>query len=102
MKYVEVEVFGNQYRLLGSINNLLPLTINGVSYKTPFSDKLNGINIVQIGKSLTFSTNFGLTIQWSSHDFATYHVSLCDAYAGFVCGLCGNADGKIFSNLIEK
>ena len=69
MKYVEVEVFGNQYRLLGSINNLLPLTINGVSYKTPFSDKLNGINIVQIGKSLTFSTNFGLTIQWSSHDF---------------------------------
>ena len=93
LRYIEINVFGNQYRLLRSDDYSSPFTFNGISYKIPYSDEANGINIVISGGSLVFSTNFGLTVQWNNKDYATFHVTLCDAYANHVCGLCGNGDG---------
>ncbi len=71
---------------------MIPFTINDVSRKAPYSDNVNGINIVFKGGKLVFSTNFGLTVSWNGNDAVTE--TLCDSYADYVCGLCGNGDGN--------
>lgn len=92
IQYVEVNVYGNQYRLMkrqkGS--NIPSLSINGLPSYQPLSDK--GIRVYKAGRNLIFSADFGLTITWDGRHRA--EVALCDAYAKFTCGLCGNADGK--------
>ncbi len=55
---------------------------------------MNGLNIVINGGKLLFTTNFGLTVDWDGDAAVGY--TLCDAYAKYVCGLCGNGDGKSF------
>ena len=89
VRYVEVRVFNLTIRLLK--NNAVH--INGVPSFVPFASQ--GVNIVNLGGSLILSTNFGLTVSWNGD--AKADVSLCDAYAGYTCGLCGNSDGKISS-----
>ena len=68
------------------------ITINGVPSSAPFSQ--NGINIYVAGGLIVYSTDFGLTLSWNGVE-SHYEISLCDSYSKFVCGLCGNADGKI-------
>ena len=53
----------------------------------------NGLNVYFSGTNLVFSTYFGLTVYWNGN--SKFDVSLCDAYAGYTCGLCGNSDGII-------
>ena len=65
------------------------LLVNGSPTFVPFAS--NGVNIVNSGGSLVLSTNFGLTVTWNGD--AKSDVSVCDAYAGYTCGLCGNSDG---------
>ena len=56
----------------------------------PFTS--NGINIYFSGVNLVFAANFGLTVYWDGN--SKFDTLLCDSYAGFTCGLCGNADGN--------
>lgn len=50
------------------------------------------IKVYLSGGNIVFSTTFGLTVTWNGEHKA--EVLLCDAYSKYVCGLCGNADGK--------
>ncbi len=97
LRYIEINLNGIQYRLLKKTNafsKVIPFTVNGVSRTAPYNDP-SGINVNINGGKLVFSTLFGLTITWDGIGSASE--SLCDAYSTYVCGLCGNADGKIYS-----
>ena len=85
--YVELNLQESQIRLFKGFL----FTINGFGYTTPYSGQ-NGVKVNRVGASLIVSTDFGLSINWDGVSRATY--SLSTAYAGFVCGLCGNEDGK--------
>jgi len=65
--------------------------LNGVNRTTPYVDS-NGVEIFVTPGKLELSTLFGLTIIWDG--YTSVQVLLCDSYAGHVCGLCGNGDGK--------
>ena len=65
-------------------------TLNGINRTTPYYDK-SGVVVSLIGGKLQLTTSFGLSVVWDGYTKA--QVSICDSYAGFVCGLCGNADG---------
>ena len=92
IRYIEINVYANQFKLIRFDNNSKTFELNNVSYPVPYSDS-NGTNIVLAGEKIQFSTSFGLTILWDGYNRA--QVLLCDSYAGSVCGLCGNGDGKI-------
>jgi hypothetical protein len=102
VRYIEINVFGNQYRLLpktlGAFSSAIFFTVNGIQRSSPYLEAI-GINVVLMGGKLVFSTTFGLTVTWDGMGSATE--TLCDAYARHVCGLCGNADGIIF-DLIDS
>ena len=34
--------------------------------------------------------------------FLKVDVTLCDAYAGYVCGLCGNGDGVTTNDFVDR
>jgi len=91
-QYIDVEVYGDVYRLSQFTNSSTNFELNGLLRPVPFNDKENAIDVFQSGKNLLFSTGFGLTIVWNGNHLA--EVRLCDAYANSVCGLCGNADGN--------
>lgn len=88
VEYLEINVHGVQYRLIGSKNRF---TRNGVRKSTPFTDT-NKVQVYTRSKSIVLSTEFGLTVMFDEKH--KHSVKLCDAYADSVCGLCGNADGK--------
>lgn len=104
IKYVEINVFGNQYRLTRFTNRRKqkspPFTINGVDGLQPFSNKKNGINIYSSMKKIIFSTSFGLTVKWDGKH--KLDVSLCTSYANATCGLCGNADGIKKNDFVDR
>jgi hypothetical protein len=98
IQYVEINVFDHQYRLLKKEGGRFHITIDGQDRPSSWNDETNGIKIYNVGKNLLFSTGFGLTVHWNGEHKAD--VSLCDAYANSVCGLCGNADGN--STLVNE
>lgn len=89
VEYVQVNVYGKEYRLV-SRNTF---TVDGERTNTPFKDNDNGkVQVFASGRrSLALSTDFGLTV---SFDGNAVKVTLCDAYENSLCGLCGNADGE--------
>lgn len=91
IQYLEINVFGNQYKLNKYRGYNYNFTINGLKRFAPFTDSVNGINVYGSGKNIIFSTQFGLKITWNGKHRA--EVYLCDAYANWTCGLCGNSDG---------
>ena len=98
IRYIEINLNGNQYRLLkktSAFSKIIPFTLNGISKSAPYTDPSDpsGINIFVTGGKLVFSTVFGLTITWDG--VSKSDQSLCDIYSTYVCGLCGNGDGKI-------
>ena len=90
IEYVEVNVYGMQIQIL--VGN--KFTLNGIGYTAPYSGP-NGLTINIIGGKLVLSTTFGLTVTWDGVSDAVYTISA--DYNKYVCGLCGNADGKILS-----
>lgn len=94
VKYVEVNVFGDQYRLVAKEGRVFKFTLNGFSRPVPFNDAYNGVRVYQSGSNLLLTAKFGLTVTWSGTNRA--EVSLCNSYANQVCGLCGNGDGILY------
>ena len=92
IEYIEVNVFGNQYRLLKKKHNKHQFSVNGVIKPVPFNDNKNGLKVYVRGQYLVFNADFGLTVRFDG--VHRDDVKLSDKYAHHVCGLCGNADGK--------
>ncbi len=93
IRYVEVNAFGNQFRLMKKtslFSKVIPFTVNGVTRTAPFTDAF-GTQIVINGGQLVLGTVFGLTVAWNG--ISKVEETLCDAYSTYVCGLCGNGDG---------
>ena len=86
---MEINAYGNQYRLLKKSGGKIPFSINGLLVNTPYADA--NVTASSSGSKVTFTTRFGLTIQWDGDNRAD--VYLCSSYAKYICGLCGNADG---------
>ena len=86
LRYLQIDAYNVSTRLL----KRNAITINGSPVTAPFSS--GGINIYYHGGKLVYSTDFGLTVNWDGDQVMS--LTLCDAYAGYVCGLCGNADGN--------
>jgi hypothetical protein len=84
-----VNVYGIRYRLLGDYKKF---TRNGVSKSAPFTEENKKVQVYARSKNIVLTTDFGLTVMFDEKHRQT--VTLCDAYADSVCGLCGNADGK--------
>lgn len=94
LRYVEINVFGREYRLLKAVNGVIPFSVDGTIVPTPYFDRANDISAVISNKKFYFNTGFGLSIIWDGISFNTRaDISLCDSYGGYVCGLCGNGDG---------
>jgi hypothetical protein len=72
--------------------------VNGVRQNIPY--KLPGLKVINIGGLLVFGTSFGLTVVWDGD--ARVQVLLCDAYRKYVCGLCGNADGRASNDYVDR
>lgn len=85
--YVELNVFGNSYRLLAN----KVFTKNGIERPFPYDDA-NNVQVFLQGTKLVLTTDFGLTINYDG--VSLMEISLCDAYRPYVCGMCGNADGN--------
>ena len=95
IRYVEINVYGNQFRLLKAVNMTKTFSLNGQVRRPPYIDT-NGTQIIFVGGKVQFSTNFGLTILWDGYTQA--YTTLCDSYSNYVCGLCGNANGNLYLN----
>ena len=93
IRYVELNFNGNQYRLLNNSYNdhTLPITINGILRSAPYSD--NDVKITRNG-AYELTSSFGLKITWDGWNRNV--IILCDAYSTYICGLCGNYNGKTF------
>ena len=89
LSYIDVKAYNITVRMLYTVE-IYPyvVAINGIKTDLPFFSK--HINISNQGGSIVYSTDFGLKIIFSNRE---YTILLCDIYAGYVCGLCGNADG---------
>ncbi len=100
VRYVEINVFGMQFRLLRNQGANTPFSLNGIFKNAPYAEDFLGLNIVKNGGKLVFSTNFGLTVSWDGVNAVEY--SLCDAYSTYVCGLCGNGDGNNMNDYVDR
>ena len=85
-----MQVFDQVFTITESLGFLR----NGIPYPTPYDDK-NGIDVFVQGSYIVLNAGFGLSIRWNG---IILQVLLCNEYAGYVCGLCGNADGIITYN----
>ena len=94
LRYIEMVAYGVPIRLLKGNS----IQINGVMSNSDLiiaaPMQINGIKIFFSGGTLVLAADFGVTIYWNNGKF---DITLCDAYSGFICGLCGNYDGE-FSN----
>jgi hypothetical protein len=93
IKYVEISVYGTQYRLIKFTNPNQVFLVNGTTRAPPYTDSF-GVTVTNVGNTLVITTQFGLSVSWDGdHKF---NPILCDAYAGYICGLCGNGLGIIY------
>jgi hypothetical protein len=93
-KYVQVNAYGLEIRLLPKAGGKFFFSINNITSPAPYhSDKLT---ITSTCSQMILTTAFGLTIIWDGNQKADIY--LCDDYKGYVCGLCGNADGTYYYN----
>ncbi len=95
LKDVEIHVYGNVYKI--GFNKRF--TVNNIVVSLPFRDN-NGVIAQRIGSSVSFTTQFGLQVQYDGN--WQNFVYLCDSYAGHVCGLCGNADGNRNNDFVDR
>ena len=92
IRYVEINVYGDVYRLPKYADFNKQFIKNGLNMSTPYVDN-SGVKVLLIAGKLQLTTPFGLTVIWDG--YTAVQVLVCDSYAGLVCGLCGNANGLI-------
>ncbi len=100
-KHVEVYTYDNSFKMLRYDRKEKNMVINvyGISVMLPY---FYGNDIIVAEDKYTtgddglvrFNTSYGLNVIWDGEK--TVGISLNSNYAGFVCGLCGNADGISF------
>lgn len=94
VKYLEVNVFGSEYRLFSNGQ----FFINGFVRPYPYSAEPHGIEVFMLDSWLVLTADFGLKVAFDGLS-GKFEVKLCEAYRDHVCGLCGNADGNVtFAN----
>lgn len=93
---MELSVHNNRLiiRLLKKSKNKFEVEVNGNSSSLPvhYDNGRVSVHVIQSGSILKLSTSFGLTVDWDGNNRGD--VSLCDSYANYVCGLCGNGNGN--------
>lgn len=92
VRYVEINVFGREYRLLKRVANRIQFSVDGQLTDVPYYDAANQVSVFLGGGRLWFTTKFSLNVAWDGD--VRFDVNLCSTYSKYVCGLCGNADGK--------
>ncbi|CAF0786128.1 unnamed protein product [Brachionus calyciflorus] len=100
VSHIDINVYNRQYRLLKKEKGKHKYTIDGLLSPNNYHDKLTGVKVFLSGGNLVFSTQFGLTVTWNGDH--KVDVTLCDTYANYVCGLCGNADGIMTNDFVDK
>ncbi|XP_055655119.1 IgGFc-binding protein-like isoform X1 [Falco peregrinus] len=88
-KTVTLEVYGNVISM--SQEHPRKVKVNGAFVELPFSQK-GQFEVYHSGVHGFVHTIFGLRVSFDWYSYA--RVILPDAYAGAVCGLCGNANGN--------
>ena len=66
----------------------------------PYNDINTGITVSTTCGKIVFTTEFGLTVTWDGNSASTQTIS--DGYGGFICGLCGNGDGKKENDYVDR
>lgn len=100
IRYLDILIYGREYKLVKKVAGKFVFTIDDITMPSTFTDDVNGIKVYVSGNNLMFSTNFGLTVSWDGNHKAD--VTLCDTYANYVCGLCGNADGNKTNDFVDR
>ena len=78
---------------------MFEFTVNGLKTLQPYKDAKRGISIYGTAEdNIILEADFGVTVIWNGKSTRA-QVELCSAYDGYVCGLCGNADGN--SNITQ-
>lgn len=94
VEYLEIEVLGKIYKFFKSnSHNKFVFTVDGLSAMQPYKDESRGITVIGTWVYMIFNSDFGLKVLWDGSNTRA-QVTLCSAYAGHTCGLCGNGDGK--------
>lgn len=86
IEYIELNALANQYRL----ERDKVFSKNGNVKFIPFDDGI--VQVFEQGTKMTLTTSFGVTMTFDGNYLM--EVMLCTEYLGYVCGLCGNADGN--------
>jgi hypothetical protein len=94
--WIELHAYGQTYRL----GMKQVLTVNNVPRNYPFEDEF-GVKVVRSGGVLALTAPFGVRILFNGNSQAG-EMFLCNEYAGHVCGLLGNADGKGNNDFVDR
>ncbi|NXK15349.1 FCGBP protein, partial [Herpetotheres cachinnans] len=96
-KTVTLEVYGNIISM--SQEHPRKVKVNGAFVELPFTQK-GQFELYHSGVHGFVRTAFGLRVSFDWYSYA--RVILPDAYAGAVCGLCGNANGNTDDDFITR
>jgi len=100
IEYIEFTALGNTYQLKEKRDKSIVFTRNYLEAPVPFKEEGKGIQVFQTLDSLVLVADFGVNITWNGK--GSVKIKLCDAYNGYVCGLCGNADGNENNDFIDR
>ncbi|KAG5855800.1 hypothetical protein ANANG_G00000440 [Anguilla anguilla] len=87
---VTVKVYGVTINVARSENGLVRIDYS--LYRLPVVLKQDKLKLFQRGQSVVIETEFGLTVQYDWESYIV--VTLSGAFAGKVCGMCGNFNGN--------
>ncbi|XP_042653122.1 IgGFc-binding protein-like [Tyto alba] len=96
-KTVTLEVYGNVISM--SQEHPRKVKVNGVFVELPFTQK-GQFELYHSGVHGFARTAFGMRVSFDWYSYA--RVILPDAYAGAVCGLCGNANGDADDDFVTR
>ncbi|NXI35870.1 FCGBP protein, partial [Galbula dea] len=96
-KTVTTELYGNTITM--SQENPGKVMVNGTFVELPFIQK-EQFELYHSGVHGFIRTSFGLRVSFDWYSYA--RVILPEAYAGAICGLCGNANGEADDDLLTR
>ncbi|XP_074710546.1 IgGFc-binding protein-like [Strix uralensis] len=96
-KTVTLEVYGNVISM--SQEHPRKVKVNGAFVELPFTQK-DQFDLYHSGVHGFVRTAFGLRVSFDWYSYA--RVLLPEAYAGAVCGLCGNANGDADDDFVTR